>query len=57
MVERGLDVVEGIVVCDGVGGNVVPVGTGCAGSRLFTGNVGRGEVSLQGLPRLVSCGE
>ena len=57
MVERGLDAVEGIGICNGVGGNVVPVGTGCAGSRLFTGIVGHGEVGLQGLPRLVSCGE
>ncbi len=53
MVERGFDILECIIGFDCVGGNVVPVGTRCAGAGLFTGDVCCGEVGLEMIPRLV----
>ena len=56
MRERRFDVVDGIVLRDGVGGRVISVGTCAASSGLLADDVGSGEMHLQCIPCL-PCGD
>ena len=50
MVERGLDVVECVIVVDGIGCPVVACSSSGAGARCDAGDVGGGEVGFQAIP-------
>lgn len=50
MIEHGLDVVESIVVCNGIGGNMIPLGCGGSCAQLLADNVGLGKVKLERIP-------
>ena len=50
MVERGLDVVECVIIVDGIGCPVVACSSSGAGARCDAGDVGGGEVGFQAIP-------
>ena len=50
MIERGLDVVECVIIVDGVGGTVVACSSRGSCARCNAGDVGGGEVGFEAVP-------